>query len=91
MVHSGLDIAFFLRVMGKEYERIKMICNLKSASIACCAGVSYYRFPSFEKADERGEVYSWFDRNMSLRLAALFYINAFEEKYYYCNVEGSKE
>lgn len=82
---------FDFMCMGKEFERIKMICNLRSAVIVGCAGISYYRLPRFEKADEKQKTpHLCFDINYHLKLAALFHVNAFEQGYYYCNVEERK-
>ncbi len=78
---------FDFMCLGKEYERMKMICNLSLARIVCCAGISYFRFPRFNKVDQKGKEYldCSFDWNRELKISALFQINAFEE-YYLCSV-----
>ena len=78
--------------LGKEYERIQMICNLQSAFISCCVGISYYRFPRFEKAEvkiNKSKVRFAFDWNSTLKIASLFQVNSFEQNYYYCVVQNT--
>ena len=75
--------------LGKEYERMKMICNLCSAKLISCAGISYYRLPRFRKADPKNtaELKTYrFAFNADLKISALFHVNAFNSQYYRCDI-----
>ncbi len=89
--HNRYVLVYDFMCLGKEYERMNMICNLHSAKIVCCAGVSYYRFPRFKIANppEGDFVNTQFNWNKNLRMSALFHVNAFSEgdNYYSCRVE----
>lgn len=74
--------------MGSEFERIKMICNIRLAKILCSLGISYYRLPHLETANTRENSSKFcFEWNSHMKIAALFQINAFDENYYYCTID----
>ena len=71
--------------LGSEFDRMRMICDIRLAKVVTSIGISYYRFPHFEtveKIDKAG--YLPFDWNSESKIAALFQINAFEAEYYKC-------
>ncbi|QTE70056.1 hypothetical protein JRC49_09590 [Clostridiales bacterium FE2011] len=85
-------LIFDFMCLGKEYERMKMICDLCSAKVVCCAGISYYKFPRFAKADKKGKKQAdyRFDYNKNLSISSLFQVNAYDKKYYQCDINHNE-
>lgn len=69
---------FDFMCLGTEYQRIKMLCNIRSARIVLGLGVSKHKMPN-EKLLSRG--------SKQVVIFTLFDINEFEHDYYKCFVD----
>lgn len=75
--------------MGSEFDRMRMICDIRLAKIVANIGISYFRFPHFETIDKKAALP--FDWDSKSKIAVLFQINAFEKDYYNCAIENEME
>lgn len=74
--------------LGSEFDRMRMICNIRLAKVVASIGISYYRFPHFETIEKNEKIgYLPFDWTSKSKIAALFQINAFEADYYKCVID----
>ncbi len=76
---------FDFMCLGTEFQRIKMLTNIRKAQIISCIGISYYKYPEGEMKQSS---ISDADNNINTKsIHTLFYINQFEKDYYRCFAE----
>ena len=67
--------------MGTEYQRIKMLCNIRHARIHSSIGISHYKLPEVADAEVEVNIHSLFDINSFGECYKCFVLEEDCEKY----------
>lgn len=76
---------FDFMCLGTEFQRIKMLTNIRRAQIISCIGISYYKYPNGEMIQSSDSDID--NGNTPKSVLNLFHINQFDKNYYRCFAE----
>lgn len=80
---------FDFMCMGTEHQRVKMLCNIRRSQLIYSVGISHYRYPGL--VSEYSIIDYEYAVNRDLKIATLFFINAFDKTYYHCKIDKGGE